>query len=973
MKKDIKNHSLLNRWKKKSFEDSSTTISKIPDNTDIPLSNGQQRLWFLQQLYPKNPFYNYSYSYTFKGHLDQDVLIKSIKHVFTLNEILRSTYQIKEGLVYQKIHEAEIHVSQFDLSGLEPSIKEEKKRELILSNTTNYFELSLFPLVRASLVKLEETEHLLIFCMHHIIIDKWSMDIFRNEMVTYYHALTTGELPYIKKELQYGDFAYWQSKQQIELYKLNYWKEKLRGVIPNLELPFDFQRKISSNFRGALNTQFLGLELSTKILNLSKNLETTPFVLLLSTFYLLLFRYTNQDDILIGTPVTNRNEKALEKIMGFFNETVVLRCQLRPSMPFSELVRLVRETTLNAFSNKDIPFELLVKELKPARSLSISPFFQVMFLYNSVSEIPVLNTDLKLEHAVLDSGTSKFDLTLYVYEEKGNLSTIFEYATDLFEETTIERFQEHFKLLLENIVRDKNESLDKIPMLTEEENSFFFSGQKDKKQFECYHGGIHDLIDLQGRNNPNTQAVVYKNQSITYLELDRKSEAIAKNLQKYSQGKNVFIGLCAERSIDMIIGIVGILKAGCAYVPLDPDYPQQRLDFILQDADVQILLANEGLIPDLGDKSNIVLAINGLYENVADEKVQLPNSDENNNAYLIYTSGSSGKPKGVAVTHKNILNSTLGRTAFYKENPASFLLISSFAFDSSKAGIFWTLCSGGKLIVSEKRLEQDINGIITTIRRNRVSHTLMLPNLYKLLLENSSDNDLSDLKTVIVAGEACGPLVCSTHFNTQPDILLYNEYGPTEATVWSIAHQITKENNTGNVPIGKPVANSQVYLLDSKLNPVPYGAIGEIYIGGPGVTNGYLNRDELTKEAFISNPFDTQEPGKIYKTGDLGKYRVDGSIEFLGRADKQIKIRGYRIELHEIENTLRQSGLVNDVFVNVETLSSMDDFEIADSPSRQDLLSLLTKNLNNNDIDELLNSVESLNPEERKYLLEQFD
>ncbi len=923
MKKETEKDSLLNRWKNKAKkEDLPGQISRAPDNATIPLSSGQQSLWFLQQTYPENPFYNYSELYTLKGRLQVKHLLKSLELVFTSNNILLSYFHIENDVITQNIAtDVPITIAQFNLSEFSSEEKKAKKEEILLADATTCFDLSKAPLFRLSLLKLDSNEHILFVTMHHIVTDKWSMGLFRMQLAKHYLALSSNELiTTTKNNLQYKDYAYWQESNPISKNQLTYWKSKLSGDIPVLELAHNYPRPQEPSFTGKHSQQSFSNSLSKAILELSKKLETTPFVFLLSAYYVLLYRYSSQTDIPIGSPISNRNEKVLEEIMGFFNDTIVLRTKLKPQQSFASLVEEVKKTTLEAFSNKDVPFEVLVKELKPERTHGVNPFFQVMFLYHSTPSTPSFGPELSLEYSNFDSNVSKFDLTLYISEENGLLSSIFEYSTDLYDAETITQFQEHYKLLLEHIVLDPQTTIDTIPMQTSFEKDICFpkkSVQSDS--FENY-AGIHDIISKGSAVHPNAIALTFNNNSFTYLELEQQSTVVAQHILKLTAGKKTIIGLCVERSMEMIVGLIGILKAGSAYMPIDPEYPEHRINFMITDAEVDIILTQESLTSNFRPLVTHVVSLADTTDQFIDKTIQLPRVSRKDLAYVIYTSGSTGKPKGVPVSHDNIIKSTSGRLTFYPENPNAFLLLSSIAFDSSKAGIFWTLCTGGKLVITEKRIEQDIAHIAALIAKHNISHSLMLPSLYGLILEHSNLDNLSTLKVIIIAGEACLPAVCTMHFNTLPNVLLYNEYGPTEATVWCTAHQIKKTDLSGSIPIGKPVAGAKILILNDQMKMVPSGAIGEIYIGGDGLSQAYINRPELSQKVFVINPYATEE--NLYKTGDLGKYRKDGSIEFLGRSDQQIKIRGFRVELEEIQKTIVSYPGIDAAIVLVEINSS---------------------------------------------------
>jgi amino acid adenylation domain-containing protein len=921
MEKESKTASLLDRWKNREIDKPLFhKIEKVPEGVKIPLSSGQKRLWFLQQIHPENPFYNYSETYTFDGELNAPALIQSLKLVYKNHDVLRTTYHIENNEVFQKLkNSTEIDVCFNDLSNLNDKDLKLESQKRIDTDAKLFFDLENGPVVRYLLLKINPKKHVLQITMHHIVTDKWSMRLFRDDLTNYYKAIVSDNILVEKKtKIQYTDYAYWQSKNKVNITKLNYWKNKLSGNISNLNLPTDFRRPLKPSFRGAAsNTHTYSKELSANVLKLSKKLETTPYVLMLSVFYIFLQRFSGQNDISIGSPVTNRNQKVLEEIIGFFNETIVLRASISSKMTFKEIVRTIRETTLDAFANKDVPFETLVSELKVERSLAANPFFRVMFLYHSVPENPFSDSKVSLSHTWFDLKVSKFDLTLYVSEDKGILSSTFEYATDLFQESTINRFLESFNLVLDGVISQPDQTVLDIDVITNYEKHLtaYEKSTNDNNYFSAFKG-IHNIIEQVAKKHPRNIALTFGDTSITYKLLVEKSNNLAITLLNSTKNHNEIVGLCVNRSIEMIIGMLAILKSGCAYLPIDPEYPEQRIKFMLEDAKVGSVIT-ENKLARLFQKTTInKIYVNELKEEKKLVEYKFPDTKVTDLAYIIYTSGSSGEPKGVPITHKNIINSTGGRLNFYDNNPSSFLLMSSISFDSSKAGIFWTLCTGGNLVITEKRIEQDVEEISRIIERNKVSHALMLPSLYQVILDNVEVSNLKCLNTIIVAGEACSKSLCKTHFKTLPQVSLFNEYGPTEASVWCIAHKIIQEDiDKAQIPVGKPVANSQIHILNSDLQKVPFGVSGEIYIGGTNLSNGYFNRPDLTDHSFVNNPFKTDE--KIYKTGDLAKYNTDGTIQFLGRIDQQVKIRGYRVELDDIEYIINKNTSVNRAIVLV--------------------------------------------------------
>ncbi len=970
---NMEKRTLLDRWKAqiKKQDTVKNKISKAPEGVAIPLSRSQQRLWFLQQLYPDSSVYNYSELHKFTGNLDKKVLIVSIQSIFIEQDILRTYYVLENGKTYQRVDEnLSLPVREFDFSTLGDSELQIEENKVISEEANVCFDLTKPPLVQCSLIKTKKTEHLLLVTMHHIITDKWSMGLFRKLLAEkYIQALNGTPDNIVQPDLQYTDYAYSQGRNGIDQNQVNYWLEKLSGEIPELDLPVDRPPSLQHSFAGNSHTQNFSVELSEKILRLCKQLAVTPYVFFLTAHYILLNKYTGQRDILIGSPISNRNEPILENMIGFFDETIVLRTEVDSSLTFMQLIAQVKKNTLEAFANKDIPFDLLVKKLKPERTLGRNPFFRSMFIYHQVPETPSFGPELELAHGFYDNKVSKFDLTLYVSNENNLLSSSIEYSTDLFELKTIERFQEHLKSLVEQIVSTPAKSIDKLDIRATGESEMLSNKPILKDGLFNSFRGIHEIILENARTRGTDIAVVFGNEQLTYSELKERAEIVALKVLKLTDGRKEIVGLCTNRSVDMIVGLIGILKAGCAYMPMDSEYPEKRISFMIADSGVKVIVTQRNQESFLASFAASLVFLDEMTDETETVRAEFLNhlTERNDLAYIIYTSGSTGVPKGVPITHSNIIGSTEGRLHYYSENPRAFLLMSSISFDSSKAGIFWTLCTGGKLVISESRLEQDAYRLAEVIQEQEISHTLMLPSLYESLLKNSDNQRLKTLSAVIVAGEACLPSTAKTHFEKLPGTKLYNEYGPTEATVWCTAHEI--ENGEGHsIPIGRPVANSRIYLLNSNLKPVPLGAIGEIYIGGPGLAISYLNNRELTDKVFVDNPFEIGT--KIYKTGDLGRFNSNGELMFLGRVDQQIKIRGYRIELDEIKNALNDSPAVEKAVVVVEENRRETNTDLPENEPDK-LLSYLSEYLSEKEIDKLLKSVENLGDSERDFLINQ--
>ncbi|SHJ37693.1 non-ribosomal peptide synthetase [Pseudozobellia thermophila] len=956
------NGSLLSRWKNKD-KALRQSIPKAPEGVAIPLSKGQQRIWFLQQLYPDNPFYNYSEALHFKGKLNSVHFKASLAKVFGDADILRSYYPMVEGRPVMKISDDLPQIKEIDLSGLPEELAAKKLEVLMEEQSRTAFDLEVPEMVRAALIDLGKDRYVLFLTMHHMVIDEWSIGILKRQLATHYNNLVDGSvLPETSPPLQYQDYAFWERQQEVRPEGLAYWKGVLFGDIPVLDLPTDFPRPVRPQFRGRQETRTLSADTSSKVLDQAKRLEATPFVFLLSVYYILLHRYTGQGDILIGTPISKRNTRELENTLGFFIDTIVLRNPIDPSSTVKELVGQVKRNTLEAFSHKNVPFDVLVRQMKVDRSLAINPFFQVMFLYHPQEEVPSFGDEVRLEEETeFDSKVAKFDLTLSIKEVKGQLALTFEYDTDLFTLATVERMLAHFELLLLGTLHSDEAPIIDLPMLTAAEKIFFFEKPTEESTPFSAYTAIHQIIgDLAGRF-PLNKAVTFENASLTYEMLDSRADKLAFEILDRTAGRNEIVGLCAHRSVEMIVGLLAILKAGCAYLPIDPHYPVERINFMLSDAGCTQILAH-GSLGSLFEGRKNIIHLDGPVHFDVDKGMKLPEVDEDGLAYVIYTSGSSGKPKGVAITHKNIISSTAGRLKFYPKPPEAFLLMSSISFDSAMAGIFWTLCTGGNLVIAENRIEQDILQVENSIADQKITHTLMLPSLYHLLLKHATPERIAGLQTVIVAGEACAPAVCRTHFQVLPHTALYNEYGPTEATVWCTAHKVEPGDSGNTVPIGKAVAGAKIYVLGPKMRLVPYGAIGELFIGGPGLALGYINRPALTDNVFLDSPFSYGLPTKLYKTGDLGRFQSDGALVYMGRVDQQIKLRGFRVELEEVGKALMDVKGVGEAVALVENQGGVEaDIGGITAYNTKDVAQLLTRLralLSDEELDGLLASLE---------------
>ncbi len=924
MSSDPKNKksSILAQWRNRKKDVSPAfTIPLKPKEEIARPSSGQHRLWLLQKLYPENPFYQYAHLYTIKGTLDIDLLKDSFQFLIDKHAILRTNFLETEEGVILKINPTEkLNFDFTDLSDLKVETAQQQAQKTIQTHALKTFNLEKDSLVRLHLLKITKDQFLLALSIHHIIGDRSSLLLMNQEWLRYYKTIKENkDIPsFDKNSIQYVDYAHWKNQQATKEKDIQYWQQKLSGPLATLALPTDFQRPKEFKFKGSTIRQLLSPTVSQQLKQLAKDQQTTMYVVLLSAFKTLLFRYTHQEDIIVGCPFSTRDQKSLEQLIGFFNETLVLRTRLSDQLKFSDSIAAVKETSIQALTHKNVGFDELVKRIKPGRKGTTNPLFQIMFVYNEVANRQALE-GLSITEETIDLGVSKFDLTLFATDQEDTIELALEFSTELFELETAARILDHLSDLLTSIAGDPAQQISQISFLGAQEKSKLLTEWNNTSVKIPSYDSIHQLFEEKATHQPNKIAVACNGEKISYGELNQKANRLAQKLLTSGVKPNEFVGLFTGRSMAMVIGILGILKSGAAYLPLDPKYPTKRIEFMVDDAKINTILYQKKWEKEVP----LTVAFSHSIEDAIIEKKQvditLPTISKDQLAYIIYTSGSSGIPKGVAISHQNLIHSTAARFYFFEQNPTAFLLLSSFSFDSSVAGIFWTLCTGGTLVLPPARIEQDMRALAQIIFDHKVSHTLLLPSLYKLLLDNNSTSaQLASLQTVMVAGEACSSATVLAHFKKTNNVELVNEYGPTEGTVWSTAYHITPKDAFANIPIGRPIPNTQHYILDKNEALLPIGIPGELHIAGAGIANGYWQRPELTAKRFISKSFVSSTSDKLYKTGDLVRYRKDGIIEFLGRIDQQVKIRGHRIELDEIKNHLLHLASVEDALAIIQ-------------------------------------------------------
>ena len=892
-----------------------------------PLSFAQRRLWFFDQFEPGNPAYNLVSTVSLRGKLDAAALEKSFSEVVRRHEALRTTFDFRDGGPVQIIALPQpLRLNVVDITRLPEAEQDGRIRSLIHEQTQASFDLRRGPLLRTTLVRLSDDEHILLLAMHHIVSDAWSMGVFVGEVVVLYEAYTSGReasLPALP--IQYADFAAWQRewlRGDVLEEQFAYWKQQLGGGLPILELPADRPRPALQTYNGASLSFPLSPALSQSLKALCKAEGVTLFMTLLAAFKVMLYRYTGQEDVIVGTPIANRHRQELEGLIGFFVNTLAMRTDLSGDPTFRELLRRVRETALGAYGHQDLPFEYLVEQLQPERNLSHSPLVQVVFVLQNTperkAELPgLLVTPLKYE-----AETAKFDLTLYFDELGSELQGTFEYNTDLFDADTIKRMAGHLRTLLEGVVADPSRRISELPLLTEAERRRLLLEWNDTRADYPRDLCAHQLFEAQAERTPDAVAVALEDERLTYRELNARANRLAHHLRSLGVGAGDVVGVLMERSLEMVVGIIGALKAGAACLPLDPSYPSERLAFMLKDAGAAVVLSQQRLASKLPETGASVVCLDADWEEIArgsDENPRTPATPESQ-VYVIYTSGSTGRPKGVCMPHRALVN-LVGWHLASPAKSARTLQFASLNFDVSFQEIFSTLAAGACLLLVRDSVRVDIPALGRFIERNRVERFHSPVVVLQKLAEEFCDKPqaLLSLREMMVGGEQLQITDAVVKlFARLKNCTLYNHYGPSETHVVT-SFRLPDEPSAWPAlpPLGRPVANTEIYLLDSRLRPVPVGVPGELYIGGACLAHGYLNRSALTAERFIPHPFNREPGARLYKTGDLARYLKDGEIEFIGRNDFQVKIRGMRIELGEIEVTLRQHEGVRDCVVTV--------------------------------------------------------
>lgn len=885
-----------------------------------PLSFAQQRLWLLQQLQPSSSFYTIVRSYRLTGFLDKNVLQKSLEQLMRRHDSLRTIFQVTEdGPVQVIADEMELPLEHVDLSSLSGVALEASAAGLIVEEFARPFNLSTGPLVRFTLARLNEREHVFVVCLHHIVTDDWSMGILFRELSLFYNALRSGFPPALHElPVRYVDFALREQDfigtSEFEAH-LDYWKRQLAENSAALNLPQKVRPAIQVHSASSLSLRAAG-DISLRIHEFCRQEKCTLFVFLLAVFEVLLARFTGEYDFSIGTIISTRDSKALEAVVGFMTNTVVLRLQLRHDPSFKQVVQRAQNVLIEAHQNKDVPFEYLVRTVQSDRSNAHAPLFQAIAVLQNAYEENITFEGIQVQPVPAHNPVTPFDLSLVAAKSEESLEIVLRYKTEVFEVGTVERLLAGYEKVFQWALAAPDREVNSISLLSQQELQQLIASSHSETA-EYLLRSVHQLFEQQARIIPEAIAVSHAGQRLSYRELNQKANQLARHLRGIGIGPETLAGICMERSPDAVTAILAVLKVGGTYVPLDPAYPAPRLQFMVEDARLRVVLTHKGVAVDWLPENLAFIYLDRDWPQVASHEshdLDISFSPEIT-AYVIYTSGSTGRPKGVAISHRSLTHSTQARWHVYKHKPTDYLLLSSFSFDSSVAGFFWVLSQGGTLHIPAQSIHNDVQALVELIGQNKVTHLLCLPSFYNQILEEGGAQKLSSLKVAIVAGESFSPELVDKHFKVLPEACLYNEYGPTEGTVWSTVHRFNSGIRLERVPIGKPVPHVQIYVLSPGMEPVFPGVAGEIYIGGSGLACGYWNHPELTAERFLPDPISTEAGGRLYRTGDVGRWRPDGELEFLGRNDQQVKIRGYRIELGEIETALRAHSLVKQVVV----------------------------------------------------------
>lgn len=908
-------------------EGMASTEDKIPrrrESGPAPLSFSQQRLWFFDQFEPASFVYNVLTPVSLRGNLDVSALQEAFNHLVRRHEALRTTFELREGQPVQIIGQQQsIPIRRIDLSHQARPEQQEQFHAVFNDETCRPFDLKKGPLLRITLVRMAAEEHALLLAMHHIVTDGWSMNVLVREAVALYAMYSAGLAPGLSPlPIQYADFAVWQRswlQGEVLEQQLAYWKQHLGAKPAVLELPTDFPRPAVQTYRGASFIFPFSPALSQSLKTFCRAQQATMFMVLLAAFNVLFHRYTGQQEIIVGSPIANRNRKELEGLIGFFANTLPMRTNVSGELSFREVLARLKEAALGAYAHQDLPFEYLVEQFHPERSLSHSPLVQVMFNFEptipQMAEMPGLSASL-MDY---DNKSAKFDLTLFARDHGTEIFGTLEHNVDLFTSETIERMAGHLLTLLSGIVANPDQPISGLPLLTRHER-YQMLEEWNATEAACPQLCAHQIFEAQVHHAPNRTALIFENQELTYAQLNARANQLAHYLSSLGARPGKFVGIFMERSVEMIVAVLGVLKSGAACIPLDSVYPKERLAFMLEDSGAPVVVAQQAQAATLPVSGARLVCLDSEWQAISKEPENAPQVavTPEDWMYVIYTSGSTGRPKGVVVPHRVLVNLVAWHQSSLRQSQRT-LQFASLNFDVSFQEIFSTFISGGVLVVPPEPLRLDLQALGQYIQQHPVERFHLPPVVLQKLAEEftSHPEKFSAMREFVAGGEQLQITPAMVKFFRQlKDCRLYNHYGPSETHVMAsfpLPEQV--DNWPALPPLGRPISNTELYLLDNYLQPVPIGVPGELYISGTCVVHGYLKRPALTAERFLPNPFSNKPGSRMYKTGDLVRYRPDGNVEFLGRNDFQVKIRGMRVELGEIEVELKRHPGVRDVAV----------------------------------------------------------
>jgi amino acid adenylation domain-containing protein len=896
-------------------------IKPRPNRSSARASFAQQRLWFLEQLEPGQAAYNVPRAMRLSGPLDIEALQAALAEIVRRHEPFRTHLLNVDGELRQIIRDdINIPLTQIDLTSFSTTKREAEAKRLAKEEAARPFDLNNGPVIRTTLLRLDKQEHILLLTTHHIVSDAWSAVILFREFGQLYDAFANASRASLAPlAIQYADFAEWQRDwlqgEELEV-QLSYWKRQLDGVTTDLALPVDHPRPATPTFHGAVKWLRLSPDLSKKLTELSKREGTTLFMTLLAAFKTLLYRYTSQEDSVVGSPIAGRNRAEIEDLIGFFVNTLALRTTLSGNPTFRELLQRVKQTAIDAYAHQDLPFEKLVAEMDPERDLGRNPLFQVMFQYQDTARPLFQTKDLKLTWLETSLHTAKFDLTMTVLARDETLKCVLEYRTELFREETIERLLDHYTTLLESIVSNPSERIATLRLMTEaQRNEMIAAGRGELSDFPREQS-IQQLFEQQVERTPDEPAIIFNGEELSYRKLNTRASQLGNYLRTRGVGPEVRVAIRMQRSPEMIVGLLGILKAGGAYVPLDPAYPEERALFILEDSGASLLLTKE---QSSLTSSVPVVSLGRDWEQISRAAESNPPNQgtAENAAHVIYTSGSTGRPKGVISAHRASINrfAWMWRTYPFAQGEVCCQK-TALSFVDSIWEIFGPLLQGVPLVILDDDSVKDPKRLVAALSAHRVSRLVLVPSLLRIMLESDDDlvERLPNLRYCVCSGESLPVELAAAVREKLPHTMLINLYGSSEVAADVTCYEVTNTGGINNVPIGKPIANTQIYILDAQLQPAPFGVVGEIYVGGEGLARGYLNQPALTLEKFVSDPFNGGH-AKLFRTGDLGRFLADGNIEFHGRRDHQVKVRGFRIELGEIETVLKTNPAIRQAVV----------------------------------------------------------